>query len=141
MSHSKSSWLAPSLSGCHFSFTSSSSTSHSSYSHFDVRSMYDDISFHVERSYIAAYNPFSLIYHSLLCPTIFSQIFLSSFSLYINFHSLHSYMRCAPLFSSHAHTISHFRPSLKLLFTISYTYEQHSKQYRPYISDSLAGFM
>ena len=57
----KVSWL-----GCH------GTSSPSSYSHFYVGSMYDDIRLHVARSYTSsADSPFSLI-SSLLCPTIFS---------------------------------------------------------------------
>ena len=87
------------------------------YSDFYVGSMYDGnaIRLHVARSFTSS--PDSLWYHPLLwvCPTIFSRVFPSSFSLVLSFPS-HSFLRSAPIFSSHAHTTSTSFPGISLRF-------------------------
>ena len=93
----------------------SSSSSPSSYSHFYVGSMYDDIRLHVARSYTSsADSPFSLISSF----TLSNHLLLGHplFLLPCTFITIALFLHSVPLFSSHAHTTSTSFPGLYLWF-------------------------
>ena len=93
-----------------FAITMSSSKS---YSHFHVRSMNDDIRFHVAQSYTSSADSAFILISSL---TLSNQLLLGlppSYSLVLSFPSP-SFLHRAPIFSSHAHTTSTSFPGLSL---------------------------
>ena len=86
--------------------TSSQETSSSSHSHFCMESIFDDIHQHVAWSYTSsAASRFSLISSFTLSNHLLLGIPLLSPVLSF---PLPSFLRCAPLFASHAHTHSTF---------------------------------
>ena len=92
---------------------------HLNYSHFYVGSMYDAPPCSTVVHIISRQSLNSLWCHPLLCPTIFSWVFLSSFSPVLSFYDYHAspyYLRSVPIFSSHVHTTSTFFHVLSLWF-------------------------